>query len=107
MRLSSSSSSSIPPAPPPSPFPSTPTSSPSWPWLLLLLGLLLAFLLAAFLVLLVKINDLNDRKSTTEELARTRYESEMKELHEIKVKIDYAQSLYQDDIKRIILREVK
>ena len=81
-------------------------------WMRLLLpifsGLLLAFMFAILLVTLAKVSDVSERlkiKSDQEELYRTRYESEMKELHEIKVKIDYGQATYQQDIRNFLQKE--
>lgn len=43
----------------------------------------------------------------TDELARTRYETLLRDLHEVKVKIDYQNALYQDDVRRGLVHERK
>ena len=74
-------------------------------------GLAFVLLLAALLVTMARAGDAVDRlrslgdhlkeeRKAVDELQRTRYETEMRELHEVKVKLDYNLSVYQEDIRK-------
>jgi hypothetical protein len=77
----------------------------------ILTGLITVFLIAASLVVITKLDDINSQlkaklsgdekvRAAYEEVSKLRHEEEMKELHEIKVKLDYYQAIYQDDVRR-------
>lgn len=72
------------------------------PWAPIALGVGLALILAALLVLNHRVADLKQAlaaKASADELATTRYEAEMGALHEIKVKIDTLGAYYQEDVR--------
>lgn len=71
-------------------------------WFALGGGLLAALILALVVVTYSKVSDLSSRmnsKVDAEDLQRTRYEAIMKELHEIKVDLNYQAANYDFDVK--------
>lgn len=85
-------------------------------WVHIVGGLIAALVLAICLLTLARVNSigakvgslgsaLSDAKED-KELARTRYESEIRELHEIKTKIDTQTAWYQQDVRDMFLSEM-
>lgn len=72
-----------------------------------ILGAMAAGLLLACLVVvaarLETVSVLLRDKTTAEDLARTRYDSQMRELHNIEVSLNYVKALYDDDVRRGII----
>lgn len=85
-------------------------------WVHIVGGLAVALVLAICLLTLARVNSLSAKIGSLskelsdaredKELARTRYEGEIRELHEIKTKIDTQTAWYQQDIRDMFLSEM-
>lgn len=71
-------------------------------WTVIAQGLLAALYVALALVVLARLGALSQKiaeKTVAEDLARTRYETEIDLLKDIKKGLDYNRALYEDDVR--------
>jgi hypothetical protein len=77
-------------------------------------GLFMAILLAVLLVIAVRLNEIERRleakaesKASADSLSKERFDSEMRELHDVKVGLNTLSAWYQEDARMLLIRKAE